>query len=525
METAEQRPFAADVDILYDVVQIGYGPVGQANAAILGKRGHRVAVFEKQPSLFGLSRAGHIDHEIMRILQSIDVSAEMERESVCPDMYEWLTADRQSMMQFPWLDGISGFRTAYLFYQPVLETALDGRVRRLPNVDVSQGWEAVGIEQHPDHVAVTVQPKGDDGSEQQVVRGRYLVASDGGSSFVRQQLGVEMKDLGYRHGWLVLDLRNKRHVDFGFQNGQICDPARPTSLFEMGKYHCRFSFAAMPGETEEFLLRPETAWDLVKSWATPDDCELIRQVYYTLEAKVVEQMRPSPRIFLIGDSAHVMPPFLGQGMCSGLRDAFNLSWKLDLVLRGEAHDALLDTYTPERQPHSERYAELSMELAKLLCMTDPEKARQRDEAFLAGNPPPLKPMPWIESGVLQTDPPPALSELIGRLAPQGVIELDGARDRADDVVGSGWHIFSRSDVLGQCDAESQLLLGKLGFRILEFTSAGAKDVEGVYVDFLQTNGLDAVLVRPDFYVFGGVESGGDMNVLLRDLRRQLQLTA
>jgi 2-polyprenyl-6-methoxyphenol hydroxylase-like FAD-dependent oxidoreductase len=514
----------SDTEKLYDVVQIGYGPVGQANAAMFGKLGYDVSVFERHPTLFGLSRAGHIDHEIMRVLQLLGCSSAMEAESVSPEMYEWRGAKGQTLLQFPWLNGISGWRAAYLFYQPVLETALDAAVRRYPNVEVSQGWEAVALKQESDHVAVTLQKRQATAGapEQRTVRGKYLVAADGGSSFVREAAGLEMRNLGYRHGWLVLDFLYKRPVKLEWDNGQICDPDRPTSMFEMGKHHRRFSFAAMPGETEEMLLRPETAWDLVKPWVTPDDVELIRQIFYVFEAKVLDDMRHD-RIFFVGDSAHVMPPFLGQGMGSGIRDALNLSWKLDLVLRGRADDALLDTYSPERQPHSERYAELSMELARLLCMTDPEEAARRDESILGGTMPPLKPFPWIEKGVLQSDPPAEIAAVAGRLSPQGVISFEGRRGRGDDVIGTGWQLISRHDLKPSCDARSLEILDELSFRFLHFGEGGAVDTDGAYTRFLDDKGLDAVVIRPDFYVFGGTVEGGDINQVLAQLGEQLHL--
>jgi 2-polyprenyl-6-methoxyphenol hydroxylase-like FAD-dependent oxidoreductase len=511
-------------DELFDVVQIGYGPVGQANALMLGQLGYEVAVFERHPNLFGNSRVGHIDHEIMRILQSLGTASSMEEQSVCPEMYEWRTADGRTLYKFPWLDGISGWRAAYLFYQPDLETALDSAVRARANIQVSQGWEATEIEQYPDHVAVTLRERGAGSgiANRRIVRAKYLLATDGGNSFVRQALDLQMRDLGYKHGWLVLDFLNKRKVKMDFDNGQICDPRRPTSLFEMGKRHRRFSFAAMPGETEQSLLEPEKAWELVKDWITPDDAELTRQVFYVFEARVLDQMRHE-RIFFLGDSAHVMPPFLGQGMGSGIRDAKNLAWKLDLVLRGLSSDTLLDTYSPERQPHSERYAEISMELARVLCTIDPEEARRRDEAILSGIMPPLKPFPWIFNGILQGGAPPAVQAVVGRLGPQGAIRLGRQNGRADDVVGSGWQIISRRDLLPVCSPESRQLLESLSFRFIHFGPGGAEDTAGVYTKYFKDKELEAIVVRPDFYLFGGIREGEDINGVLRQLRQQLHL--
>lgn len=526
-EAVDSAPETVDADDMYDVVQIGYGPVGQAHAALLGGRGHSVAVFERQPNLFNLSRAGHMDHEIMRILQSINCSGAIEREAVCPDNYDWLTSDWKPMMRFPWGNGISGWRTAYLFYQPVLDTALDARVQTLPNVEVTQGWEAVDVKQHPTYVEVVVQPKGSDGSRRRAVRGRYLVAADGGNSFVRRHLGVQMRDLGYEHGWLVLDFRLKRHVEFDFDNGQICDPRRPSSLFQMGycdgEEYRRFSFAQLPDETREELTSDETVWDLVSHWIDQDDAELIRKAYYVLEAKVLDDLRRD-RVLFVGDAGHVMPPFLGQGMCSGVRDVCNLAWKLDLVLAGKADEVLLNSYSKERQPHAERYAELSRDLAKILNMTDVDQARERDQAFLDGTAPELKPFPWIETGVLQERPPAEATPLIGRLGPQSVIEMHGRRGKADDILGSGWCLISREDPSAACDKASSDLLDLLGVRTMHLGAGGVVDVEGVYDAFLAEAGLAAVLVRPDFYVFGGVTDLGGVDALLAGLRDQLHLT-
>jgi 2-polyprenyl-6-methoxyphenol hydroxylase-like FAD-dependent oxidoreductase len=509
---------------LFDIVQIGYGPVGQANALMLGQLGYDVAVFERHPNLFGNSRVGHIDHEIMRILQSLGCSASMEAGSVCPDMYEWRTADGRTLYKFPWLRGISGWRAAYLFYQPDLETSLDSAIRTRGNVEVSQGWEATAIAQFPDHVAVTLRQRvaGSLIGPERVVRAKYLLATDGGNSFVRQALGLQMRDLGYKHGWLVLDFLNKREVKLDFDNGQICDPRRPTSLFEMGKRHRRFSFAAMPGETEQELLKPDKAWDLVKDWITPDDATITRQVFYVFEARVLDDMRRG-RIFFLGDSAHVMPPFLGQGMGSGIRDAKNLAWKLDLVLKGLADDALLGTYSPERQPHCERYAEISMELARVLCTIDPEEARRRDDAILSGVMPPLKPFPWIFSGILQNGAPPAVEAVLGRLGPQGTIRLGQQSGRTDDIVGSGWQIISRRDLVPVCSRETRQLLDSLSFRLVHFGPGGAEDADGTYTGYFGEKQLEAIVVRPDFYIFGGICEGDDVNDVLRQLRQQLHL--
>ena len=164
-----------------------------------------------------------------------------------------------------------------------------------------------------------------------------------------------------------------------------------------------------------------------------------------------------------------------------------------------------------------------MELARLLCMTDPEEAARRDESIAGGTMPPLKPMPWIETGVLQSDPPAEVAAVVGRLSPQGVISFAGRSGLGDDVIGSGWQLISRHDLRPACNARSLETLDELSFRVLHFGPGGAVDTDGAYTGFLDAKGLDAIVVRPDFYVFGGIRHGGDINDVLAQLGEQLHL--
>lgn len=444
-------------DELYDVVQVGYGPVGQTMAALLGRQGHSVAVFERWPDLYALSRAGHCDHEIMRILQSVGGAAEVEAKAWPMTGYEWFNAEGEVLLRLDWdRDGPSGWHSDYLFYQPDLEEVLDRIVRTQPTVEVSRGWEAVSFVQHDGYVELTVREcgTGQSGPRQpsgttRTVRARYVIGADGANSFVRRASGIGWEDLGFEAEWLVVDVRPH---DPGMQidmpdAGQICDPARPTSLFRwLGRRHCRWEFMLLPGEIREEMESPEASWRMLARWGlTPDNADLVRNRVYRFRSLLAEEWRTS-RAILVGDAAHLMPPFMGQGMCSGLRDAKNLAWKLDLVLRGKADPALLDTYEPERKPHVRTVIEMSVELGKVICVSDPEMAAARDEAFFSGRVPPPPPFPGLVGGALHRDAygtpvPPA-----GRLGVQGRVTYRGRTGLFDDVVGQGWAVIgARSD--------------------------------------------------------------------------------
>jgi 2-polyprenyl-6-methoxyphenol hydroxylase-like FAD-dependent oxidoreductase len=192
---------------IHDVVLIGLGPVGLTMAAVLGQAGHTVAAVERHAEFYGLPRAGHVDHEIVRILQSLDVEDPLLADSYPTLEYRWVNATGETLLEFDWgAPGISGHHSHYMQYQPVLEGALAGRVQADPAVAILQGWEAVGFTDHGDHVEVTARRL----EEERVLRGRYLVGADGAGSAVRRALGIEREDLGFNERWLDVDARKKR---------------------------------------------------------------------------------------------------------------------------------------------------------------------------------------------------------------------------------------------------------------------------------------------------------------------------
>jgi 2-polyprenyl-6-methoxyphenol hydroxylase-like FAD-dependent oxidoreductase len=190
----------------FDVVQVGYGPVGQAMVALLGRRGHRVAAFERQARLYGLPRVGGVDHEIMRIVQSLGVADELEAHTYPARGFDFLSATGGTLVHLDWnRQGESGWHMRPVIYQPDLEDALDRAVRSQPTVEVNQGWEAVHLQQHGDHIELQVEQR-DTGLTRRL-RARYVVGADGASSFVRQAAAIDWVDLGYQSEELVIDYR------------------------------------------------------------------------------------------------------------------------------------------------------------------------------------------------------------------------------------------------------------------------------------------------------------------------------
>ncbi len=514
----------AELDSDVDVIVVGYGPVGQTLAALLGQRGHRVAVVERWPELYGRARAGHVDAEVMRVLQAVGAAEAVEQDAHLADEYTFRNSDGEILLSFDYgAPAVSGWRSDYIFYQPVLEAALDRAVRSCPTVQVHQGFEATSITQDPDGVEVVVRPVGRQadgtrvlGDPARVLRARYLVGADGANSAVRSALGVGWTDLGFRSTWLVLDLVPTRPLTFAFDNGQVCDPARPHCLFQLGKHHRRFEFAALPGEDPATLAEPEVAWQLLARYdVTPADAVMERHAVYEFGSSLADRWRVG-RAFLAGDAAHLMPPFMGQGMCSGIRDAASLAWRLDLVLQGLAEQRLLETYEVERRPHAETLVRMSIAAGEVSCTFDPVVAAARDEAFRTGTAPAPPDFPTLHGGVLAG----VADALAGTLAPQGRALVGGVAGRFDDVVGRGWVLLSTVALPTGVDDG---LLERLDGRVVVVD--GALDVDGSYRDYFQRHHVVAVLQRPDFQVFGSAARPSDVPALLTRLAAVLPVRA
>jgi flavoprotein hydroxylase len=505
----------------YDVAIVGYGPVGQALAILLGQRGWRVGVFEKQPQAYPLPRAVHFDHEVGRILQSCGVADEIRGRTEVADVYEWRNAAGDTLLRFESDEaGPSGWPDGNMFAQPELERVLDARVGAVPSVTVARGAEVVALDPGSDDVALSVASA--DGTRRSA-RARWVVGCDGANSFVRSRMGATVTDLGFFFDWLIVDVLPRVPKVWRPLNIQVCDPVRPTTLVSGGPGRRRWEFMRLPGEDLDELNRAETAWRLLAPWdVSPGNAELERHTVYRFQARWVDGWR-NGRLLLAGDAAHQMPPFAGQGMCSGLRDAANLAWKLDLVLAGHASDAILDTYPSERIPHVRAVIDFSMALGKVICIADPAEAAGRDAlmtaAVASGQQTTPPPAPGLGAGVFAEGDPHA-----GKLFPQGRVRTaEGREGWFDDVVGTGWMLVSAgADALAAVDADTRAWLASIGARAVEVgTSGPCRDVGGTYGRWFAHAGATVALQRPDFYVFGTAATAADTPALLADLRARL----
>jgi 2-polyprenyl-6-methoxyphenol hydroxylase-like FAD-dependent oxidoreductase len=519
-----------------DVLVVGYGPVGQVLTILLAQRGYRVTVLERKAEPYPRPRAVHYDDEIARIFAAAGVGDEMAAVSMPSGEYDWQNADGRTLLHFDWgAAGPSGWPASNMFAQPRLEAVLAARAESFPSVQVRRGWQAAGLAEVGDHVEVTA--IGPSGGPDEVIRARYVVGCDGANSFVREWLGTGLTDLGFFYDWLILDVvPHDQQREWKPFNLQICDPVRPTTVVSGGPGKRRWEFMRLPHETIEELNNEATAWRLLERWQlTADNADLERHTVYTFQARWADEWRRG-RVLIAGDAAHLMPPFAGQGMCSGIRDAANLAWKLDLVLSGvvsgRAGDALLDTYTTERSAHIQNAIGMSVELGNVICLSDPAAAAARDEIMLKaeGRPevalPPIPPA-VLGPGVLASES----SGVVGQLSPQGRVRTAaGDLGRFDQVVGPGFVVLSSTDVSFITEGHVHESLTQLGARVVRLLPPDAEpadgavaDVDGVYLPWLASAGYQAVVIRPDYYVFGGVASATDLPGLVGELFAALGL--
>ena len=492
-------------DDLYDVAVIGYGPVGMATAALIGRLGHRVVVLERYEGKYNLPRAAIFDDETMRTFAMLGIAGRLLPRLHVQRNYEWLNGAGDLLIEVDFAEvGRSGWAEWYMMYQPDLEDALDGCCQRSREVDVRFGARVIGIEQSPTAVAVAVE-----GSDRPV-RARFAVACDGGNSFVRQALAIPEQDYGFSEPWLVCDFRLRRPVRVPTAR-QVCDPAQPTSIISLGPDHHRFSF--MLDSEASFLTErePERVWHRVSSYLTREDAELIRAATYTFRSRVAQRWRDG-RVLLAGDAAHQMPPFLGQGMCSGIRDALNLSFKLDLVLRGRPPESLLDTFQSERDPHVRAIIAKGIELGQIQTVRDPDLAAERDARLIAdrGATPEKISFPPLQSGLLGS------GRGAGELFVQGMVSSGSSTGRFDEVAGYGWVVMVRASLIPEIDTVTD----RPAVRVVAVSDVAGlpgvlHDVDGVYTTWLDQHDCDAVAIRPDFHVWG-TSAGRDTQRLMAE---------
>lgn len=481
---------------MLDVIVIGCGPVGALAANLLGRAGLSVLVLERDGHLHPLPRAVHLDHEMMRLFQSAGVIDRVEPDMVATDGHLHVGADHGVIRYMGTVGSPKpfGWSNDYFFYQPELEAHLRDAFADHGDIDLKIGAEFTALAQGDDSVTVTYVQDG----QTREVTARWAIAADGSRSPVRKALGVALDDLDFEEPWLVVDAEVEGPVTFPPITGvpadadmqrlsvMMCDPNRPATIVPGRRNHRRWEFMLLPHEDDAVMMRDENVAALVGAWMKDVPHTIVRAATYRFHGLVAEQWKVG-NVFLTGDAAHQTPPFFGQGMCHGFRDISNLVWKMAAVARNGADAALLDSYQPERDPHVRGVIGAAVAAGRYICELDPAKAAERDAGIRA--------MAAQKQGETAADLIPAISCGIvatgtasaGERFVQPIL-ADGRK--LDDLTGDGWRLFVRdAGVAGESAGVTRIMADDL-------------PDSGAITAWLDARGVDAVLVRPDHYVFG-----------------------
>jgi 3-(3-hydroxy-phenyl)propionate hydroxylase len=339
------------------VIVVGAGPAGCTAALLLADFGIPVTLLERYLQAHPLPRAVHLDDEVARILDRTGVSEGFLARSRPGSGLRLLDARHRVMAEFSRDQQPSqhGFPQANMFHQPDLEELLLARVDQHPLISFRRGAEVTGVDGAlnaltADPVRVHARAAG----QPQTFTGAIVLGCDGANSTIRQVAGITMEDLGFTERWLVVDIKAETGLDTWDGVEQICDPARPATFMQVTGDRYRWEFQLHYGEDEAGLITPDALGRLLEPWTGRRDLgglEIIRSATYTFRARLASRFQAG-RVFLLGDAAHLTPPFIGQGLAAGLRDADNLAWKIAHVLTGQAGEDLLATYDTERRPHA-----------------------------------------------------------------------------------------------------------------------------------------------------------------------------
>ncbi|GHG90399.1 bifunctional 3-(3-hydroxy-phenyl)propionate/3-hydroxycinnamic acid hydroxylase [Streptomyces lanatus] len=500
----------------YDVAVIGYGPTGVTAANLLGAAGLKVVVLERDAEIYSRARAISTDEEVLRIWQRTGLAERLKQDMLPDRPLDFVDARGRAFISARPTPRGHGHPPQMFLYQPALEQILRDGVDRYPEVEVLLRHECVRLRQEADGVELTVVGTADDAVRR--LRAKYVVAADGGSSLTRAQLNVGYEGRTYEDRWVVVDTRMIEpwpdHDRLRFR----CDPARPAVDCPTPLGHHRWEFPILPGDDETYLTTDDAIHSMVARYGIgPDQIEILRATVYSHHVRFAARFRVG-RVFLAGDAAHAMPPWIGQGMAAGVRDVANLCWKLEAVLRGELPESVLDSYEAERKPHVKEVTARAVFVGRVITERRPAVTRLRDLLLPALNRVPgfgdwLQGSNWIPAAHyaegLQARPRAKAS---GHQLPQPrVTAPDGTRARLDDVLDGRWLLLHRGRLTPQPAWDRS---GVPSLTVLPAGSLPAEgavvDDEGVLLPWLTEHRAAALALRPDAYVYAAAPAGAQL---------------
>ena len=504
-----------------DVAIIGYGPSGLIGALTLAHKGARVIAFERDQDIYARARAVTVNDWTMRIFQELGIDQRIEAVIEPQRALRWVTYDGHEIMRVEHPPSALGTRNTkprfYNIYQPTMEAELRRCGEEQESLEVRYGAEVIGLEQDEDGVTVTARNLAT--GEESTTRAKYAIAADGGASPVRKMLGIPMRGDTVPTQWIVIDCHAKRWwPDRDFLTFWS-DRERPVVDIALSAGNHRWEIPLKDDETDADFTSEADVWPLLEAMGkTADDVSIHQWAFYRHHVRSAERWREG-RVFLAGDAAHLMPPWAGAGMQSGMRDAHNLGWKLAHVLRGELDPAWLHTYEAGRRPNVEFFTQIAVGLGRVIKQeASPEEIEAMNTVpanTVTPFEPPLVAPPVLAGGWLRGELGDA--SIVGRMLPQPILgDSIGRTDRADELIGRGFVLLGAdvdpATLLTPAEKAEWDALGAT-YRVIRPKTSFSQDdgdlidLDEVLLPWLERYGVQAVAVRPDKFIAAADKTG------------------
>jgi len=471
----------------YDVIIVGLGPTGGTLANLLALNGFSILILEREKNLYALPRAVHFDDEIMRVFQTIGITKKFLKDTIINKGTKFVNSDGKVLLDWPRPKSITenGWYPSYRFHQPDLEKSLRNRLKNFKKVKLMQNTEVIKIKNNKNSVNLLFKSK----NKLQKVRSKYVIGCDGARSTTRDQMGSVLDNLGFTQKWAVVDLILKKNKNkLPDRTIQYSNSERPATYCRNVGKRRRWEFAIQDNENEKEILSDEYIWNFLKPWLNPKDAHLERKAIYIFQSAIARKWRKG-RIFIAGDAAHLMPPFMGQGMCAGIRDVSNLAWKISWCIKNNHNEKFLDTYQTERFSNAREYIETTMRMGEFVNAVGSENITDNISSGPGGTKSMQSIKPKLGVGLGSNK-----DKNRGKIFPQLKMKNGKTLDEK----------FSKSPLL----LTSSKLSKKISLNKIQ--SITDKDIKGLS-KLLKSYNAKAIIVRPDRFILKTCKKVKDFN--------------